>query len=110
MRGLIALSRVCSVNIKLINKNFVNFSVNRNITLLPVCCHQWGSKKQHRKIKLHFSIDTMADPKIEEILAPLRASVKEQVIFMYNKINLGYVYRFQDCTMCIKNYIHREIL
>jgi hypothetical protein len=41
----------------------------------------WGSKKKHRKVKLHFTFDRMTDPKIEEILAPLRASVKEQVSF-----------------------------
>ncbi|XP_063988643.1 glycine--tRNA ligase [Diachasmimorpha longicaudata] len=37
----------------------------------------WGSKKQHRAVKLNFPLD-MSDPKIEEALAPLRASVKEQ--------------------------------
>ncbi|XP_015598508.1 glycine--tRNA ligase [Cephus cinctus] len=37
----------------------------------------WGSKKQHRKVKLHFSL-VMSDPKIEEALAPFRAKVKEQ--------------------------------
>jgi len=41
----------------------------------------WGSKKKHRKVRLQVTLDTMADPKIEEILAPLRASVKEQVCF-----------------------------
>lgn len=40
----------------------------------------WGSKKQHRKVKLNFAID-MADSKTEEILAPLRALVKEQVCY-----------------------------
>ncbi|XP_046419532.1 glycine--tRNA ligase [Neodiprion pinetum] len=39
---------------------------------------QWGSKKKHRKVKLHFQLQSMADPKIEEVLAPLRSSVKEQ--------------------------------
>jgi len=39
----------------------------------------WGSKKKHRQVKLHFSASDMADPKIEEVLAPLRAQVKEQV-------------------------------
>ena len=39
----------------------------------------WGSKKKHRKVRLQVTLDTMADPKIEEKLAPLRASVKEQV-------------------------------
>lgn len=38
----------------------------------------WGTKKQHRKVKLNFPLD-MTDPKIENELAPLRASVKEQV-------------------------------
>jgi glycyl-tRNA synthetase len=39
----------------------------------------WGSKKQHRQVKLQlFELEKMADPKIEEILAPLRKEVKEQ--------------------------------
>ncbi|XP_050515936.1 glycine--tRNA ligase [Diabrotica virgifera virgifera] len=39
---------------------------------------QWGKNKKHRNIKLNLYFDTMADPQIEEVLAPLRASVKEQ--------------------------------
>ncbi|XP_067005016.2 glycine--tRNA ligase [Anabrus simplex] len=39
---------------------------------------KWGTKKQHRAVKLQYLFDTMADPQSEEILAPLRASVKEQ--------------------------------
>ena len=40
----------------------------------------WGSKKSHRKIKIQsLLIQEMSDPAIEEKLAPLRASVKEQV-------------------------------
>lgn len=47
----------------------------------------WGSKKSHRKVKLKlFDHQKMADPKIEEILAPLRTSVKEQV--SWNIFNL----------------------
>ncbi|XP_047540671.1 glycine--tRNA ligase [Vanessa atalanta] len=40
----------------------------------------WGSNKVHRKIKIAnpYKDTIMADPKIEEILAPLRAHVKEQ--------------------------------
>lgn len=54
---------------------------------LPAVCTQfrfshnhWGSNKLHRKIKITNPLRdiVMADPKIEEILAPLRASVKEQ--------------------------------
>ena len=40
---------------------------------------EWGSKKHKIKKKLHLLPSIMADPKIEEILAPLRAAVKEQV-------------------------------
>lgn len=39
----------------------------------------WGSKKAHRKIKLNFPIDIMANPENEIILEPLRQAVKEQV-------------------------------
>ncbi|XP_076642681.1 glycine--tRNA ligase [Halictus rubicundus] len=38
---------------------------------------KWGTKKKDRKLKIPTFID-MSDPKIEEILSPLRASVKEQ--------------------------------
>lgn len=40
---------------------------------------QWGKNKKHRNVKLRWYFDNMSDPKIEVILAPLRASVKEQV-------------------------------
>lgn len=41
---------------------------------------EWGSKKAHRKVKLRLlEYQKMSDPKIEEILAPLRQTVKEQV-------------------------------
>ncbi|XP_049796890.1 glycine--tRNA ligase [Schistocerca nitens] len=40
--------------------------------------HIWGSRKRNRKLKITFPLNTMADSKIEEVLAPLRASVKEQ--------------------------------
>lgn len=41
--------------------------------------HSWGSKKNHRKVKVSFPLDTMADTQVEKVLAPLRASVKQQV-------------------------------
>lgn len=47
---------------------------------------QWGSKKQHRQIKLQL-LQQIMDPKAEEILAPLRASVKEQVIIATHCFN-----------------------
>ena len=44
----------------------------------------WGSKKKHRNVKLQLQqLRDMADPKIEEILAPLRESVKEQVFYVF---------------------------
>lgn len=40
----------------------------------------WGSKKLHRKVKLQLiNKEGMADPKVEEVLAPFRLRVKEQV-------------------------------
>ena len=39
---------------------------------------RWGTKKTNRNLKIALALD-MTDPKIEEVLAPLRASVKEQV-------------------------------
>ncbi|KAI8429503.1 hypothetical protein MSG28_000138 [Choristoneura fumiferana] len=73
MRNLLSLFHKCSVLSK----------------QLPVVCSQyrlshqlqhWGSNKVHRKIKIPNPLREiiMADPKIEAILAPLRASVKEQ--------------------------------
>lgn len=38
---------------------------------------KWGSKKAHRNIRLKL-LKEMTDPRIEEQLAPLRESVKEQ--------------------------------
>ncbi|XP_019870544.2 glycine--tRNA ligase [Aethina tumida] len=53
--------------------------VNKKSFCITSSVHQkWGSNKKHRNVKLNIYWDTMADPKIEEILAPLRASVKEQ--------------------------------
>lgn len=41
---------------------------------------EWGKNKKHRKVDLQLlEHQKMADPKIEEILAPLRKFVKEQV-------------------------------
>lgn len=42
---------------------------------------QWGKNKKHRNVKLQLYFDSMADPQIEVVLAPLRASVKEQVVY-----------------------------
>lgn len=48
---------------------------------------EWGSKKAHRKVKLKLlEYQSMSDPKIEVILAPLRSAVKEQV--SWNFFNL----------------------
>ncbi|XP_050663556.1 glycine--tRNA ligase [Leptidea sinapis] len=72
MRNIIRLlqSSVFRNHIKLIN-NPIKFAHS-----IP----QWGTNKSHRKIKIPnpFRDIIMADPKVEEILAPLRASVKEQ--------------------------------
>lgn len=49
----------------------------RGLSCTTSLAGQWGTKKKHRQVKLNIS-HMMADPKIEEVLAPLRASVKEQ--------------------------------
>lgn len=60
---------------------FLNFC-QRNFHKFPVLRKskpQWGINKKHREVKLFFSLNIMADPEVEKILAPLRAAVKEQV-------------------------------
>ncbi|XP_022919246.2 glycine--tRNA ligase [Onthophagus taurus] len=55
----------------------------RSFSLTSVIFNKWGTKKKARYIQLKYSyLENMADPKIEEILAPLRASVKEQGDFV----------------------------
>lgn len=39
----------------------------------------WGSKKSATHVKLVYFPEGMADPQVEQILAPLRAAVKKQV-------------------------------
>lgn len=39
----------------------------------------WGTKKSATHVKITYYPEGMADPKVEEILAPLRAAVKKQV-------------------------------
>lgn len=80
MRTFNSLAYCFKLGIQLLNKH--HFGTNSNLKFSVAYFStkvEWGSKKLNRKVKLHFSLDTMADPKIEEILAPLRASVKEQV-------------------------------
>jgi len=60
------------------------FSVNNNISYLLLPTHWGKANKGSQNKKLPVSVDlNMADPKIEEILAPLRASVREQVITLF---------------------------
>ncbi|NP_001040293.1 glycine--tRNA ligase [Bombyx mori] len=72
MRHVLSLVYKCSV----FSKQVTVFSNHLRLSH----SQQWGSNKLHRKIKIPnpFREIIMADPKIEEILAPLRANVKEQ--------------------------------
>lgn len=83
------LSRLYSPIVKF-SEILLNISVNhtktqaRAVSLTHQLCDknnpEWGSKKAHRKVKLRLlEYQKMSDPKIEEILAPLRQTVKEQV-------------------------------
>ncbi|XP_063633791.1 glycine--tRNA ligase [Cydia splendana] len=73
MRNLSSLFHKCSVLSKLLPVVVTPRRLSHQL-------QQWGSNKVHRKIKIPNPLREiiMADPKIEEILAPLRASVKEQ--------------------------------
>ncbi|XP_003700775.2 glycine--tRNA ligase [Megachile rotundata] len=58
----------------LVNKqSFRGFSVTARLTDFS----KWGTNKKNRKVKIQIFPD-MSDPKIEEILSPLRDSVKAQ--------------------------------
>lgn len=73
----------CSeINLKFPQKKVIQVSRLFSSSNLQLDKSNWGSTKSHRKIKIHNSqlIGEMADPAIEEKLAPLRACVKEQVI------------------------------
>lgn len=41
--------------------------------------NNWGTKKSVSLVKLVYYPEGMADPQVEQILAPLRAAVKKQV-------------------------------
>ncbi|KAF7987733.1 hypothetical protein HCN44_003596 [Aphidius gifuensis] len=74
------IKRDLCINKLTVQKPYINSSLTRNLstgTELAAKEFNWGSKKQHRSIKLNFPLN-MSDPKIEETLAPFRANVKEQ--------------------------------
>ncbi len=65
-----------------IHKLLLNYIPDRRVHKFPLLLRanpNWGTNKQHRRVKLFFRLNAMADPKIEEKLSPFRASVKEQV-------------------------------
>ncbi|XP_018325020.1 glycine--tRNA ligase [Agrilus planipennis] len=71
--GFVCSSEFCSIKrvcetAGLVKSLFTSTSLNQ----------KWGTKKQHRNVKLKIFLEEMTDPKVEEVLAPLRASVKEQ--------------------------------
>lgn len=61
-----------------IKESGYSFVTYRRFCITTVA-NQWGKNKKHRNVKLNIYFDTMADPNAEEVLAPLRANVKEQV-------------------------------
>ncbi|KAK9888649.1 hypothetical protein WA026_000877 [Henosepilachna vigintioctopunctata] len=61
------------------NKFFQTFYPIHSYTNLCKKHPAWGSNKKHKNIILqNFYLEGMADSKVEEILTPLRANVKEQ--------------------------------
>ncbi|XP_072396702.1 glycine--tRNA ligase [Diabrotica undecimpunctata] len=67
----------CDILQNSIKKECKEVATVRTFYISP-SAEQWGKNKKHRNIKLNLYFDAMADPQIEEVLAPLRASVKEQ--------------------------------
>lgn len=69
-----------------VNSKPLVYHLRKLQTLSPIRFYElpaWGSKKHKNKQKLKIQFThIMADPKIEEILAPFRASVKEQVFYL----------------------------
>lgn len=65
--------------ISILDKNTCIYCDNLKLFSNTASPNQWGKNKNHRNVKLQWYFDTMADAKIEEILAPLRSKVKEQV-------------------------------
>lgn len=63
---------------------FYNFVTVRGLFVTRQS-HKWGTRKANRNVPLAQSPDTMADPIIEEALAPLRANVKEQVSVRFKR-------------------------
>lgn len=86
MRLLCSLFNCLAIRSEILIKNHQNLIKNKYTRFFSISTTQqknipgWGSKKAHRNIKLQSQlIQEMADPQIEEKLAPLRAAVKEQV-------------------------------
>ncbi len=57
-----------------------NSNFTKQIILTSACCNSgWGSKSKVAKRKLKFiNVNMALPPEVEEVLAPLRALVKEQ--------------------------------
>ncbi|KAG7212729.1 hypothetical protein KM043_012996 [Ampulex compressa] len=68
----ITARRACN-HVTFDRQNLRGFAVTSKLSDLS----RWGTKKNDRRVKIQI-ISEMTDPKAEEILAPLRASVKEQ--------------------------------
>lgn len=57
----------------------VNFLAARQLNCACISQQKWGTNKKHRNIDVKLYFQEMANPQTEEVLAPLRANVKEQV-------------------------------
>ncbi|CAG9813907.1 unnamed protein product [Phaedon cochleariae] len=81
MRLFTTLRRLTKIHDILCNKltkECPSYSATRRSVYISPSLDQWGKNKKHRNVKLNLFHEAMADPKIEEVLAPLRAHVKEQ--------------------------------
>jgi len=83
---LVSLAVVSSCRVSFLAKGYCS-TLKRALSVSnsSLKSFQWGHNKKNRKLKIPTTEWIMADPKVEEILAPLRAAVKEQV----NNLNAG---------------------
>lgn len=79
------MSRLQCLNLKLVLRQIITAEEFKVIHYLSVGSRyyskqsNWGTKKSVSLVKLVYYPKGMADPQVEQILAPLRAAVKKQV-------------------------------
>lgn len=78
--------KACSIFIKVYSSS----QIQRNFSISLSLNSSWGSKKIRKYKPLYVSkIMAELDPKVAEILAPLRMAVKEQGLLSFSSMNFN---------------------